>query len=195
MRPALPALAAIAIMVTPAHAASPEKRAEAKSVSQARSLADAPNPRSLELARELFELLNPDYVNDVRETALAQVDQIEDAREKAAARGDMERYLTSATPLIIKHYPSIKKAYVTAYAREFQADELQQLIAFAATPTGRRFLDRYQEFNSDPGVGEAIGSMTQDLQPMYDDFYKAKCQRATARRVAAGDVNAKCPMA
>jgi hypothetical protein len=190
MKLALTVVAALALAAAPAQGATSEA-----AVAKAPLTSSVADPQALAFAREFVELLFEGYLRAMRDDAFAEVDREEDVNKRTMLRGDMERYLVQATPVVERHLPRIRDAYVRAYALEFRADELRQIIAFARTPAGRHFVDSVDFFDDDVGVGEAMEAMMQDLAPMYEDFYKAQCQRAAKARLAADEIGAKCSRA
>ena len=153
----------------------------------------------LELARRFMAVTDTtDTMESVREAmlqtaAIAADDLDEDG--KADVRHRVERYLAVAGPKILAAMPAINEANAQAYAREFSAEELRQLIAFAQTPAGKHYIDRYDFLLMAPEVIDAQQSLSEELQPVLENFQKEMCAEKAAQRVAMGDTKAKCPLA
>src|SRR5688500_10825472 len=101
----------------------------------------APSAQKLALARQFIALLNPAgaMMDTIRESALmtfAAADP-EDEAARSSAERRVDAILARAEPTIEKHMPEVLEAYAQAYAREFSAEELTQLIAFAQSPAGK----------------------------------------------------------
>ena len=69
-------------------------------------------------------------------------------------------------PLFAEHMPRILEATALAYTREFTLAELQDISAFAHTPSGQRYFLNLQKFQSDPAVAAANQAMFADLAPV-----------------------------
>ncbi len=166
----------------------------------AQSAAAMPSADRLDLARRFIAMTNsPETVMDIVrqssvQAASAQMEGIEDEEAMAAARQGLDAMLTELEPRIRQHMPSVLEAYAQAYAREFSADELGQLIAFAATPAGKHYLARYALVDNDPLVLEAHQAMWEELAPTMERVRKQLCSERAAQRLAAGDTDAKCSL-
>jgi hypothetical protein len=93
----------------------------------------------------------------------------------------------------------LTEASAQAYAREFSAAELKDMIAFAETPTGKHYLARGAAVETDPGILKAQMEIMEGLGPIMEqvgtDMAKEACAKKAAARVAAGDKKATCPLA
>jgi hypothetical protein len=69
-------------------------------------------------------------------------------RHLARARVEIDRVLTQASPALFA-------AMARAYARRFSYDELLQIRAFVATPTGAKFIRSGNDLMADPDVARA----------------------------------------
>ena len=58
-------------------------------------------------------------------------------------------------PAIAKHLPNMIKSTAIAYTREFTLEELQDLRAFATTPSGERYFSTVQKLLADPAVAQS----------------------------------------
>jgi len=79
--------------------------------------------------------------------------------EEPGIRAIMDEFLGTLPeimrPLITKHLPSMIKSTAIAYTREFTLEELQDIRAFASTPSGGRYFSSVQSLLSDPAVARA----------------------------------------
>ena len=160
---------------------------------------EAVSPERLELARRFMAVTDTtDIMDSYREmlfqTVAAAGDDLDDAG-KADAQQRIDRYLTLAAPTIRAGEPALIEAYAKAYAREFSADELRQLVVFAQTPAGRHYIDRYNFLLMAPEIVDAQRKLADELAPVMEKLGKEMCAEKAAQRVAMGDTNAKCPLA
>lgn len=118
-----------------------------------------------------------------------------DDRDPAEVDQYMQRFFLLLEPKIRERLPNLMEAYAQAYAREFSADDLTQLIAFAQSPAGKHYLSSRGVMESDPGVQQQEQGIAAEIQPIVNQLAKEKCQALTAQRIAAGDKKARCPLA
>lgn len=114
---------------------------------------------------------------------------------KSAAMQRVDHMLSLIEPTVIEQMPNLREAYAQAYAREFSAAELQQLLVFAATPAGRHYLSRSRLMEADPQVINSQATIMGATMQVIQRDKKEACARHTAARIAAGDTKAKCPLA
>jgi hypothetical protein len=117
-----------------------------------------------------------------------------DDSEKAEVDATMTRFLTLFEPKLRKRMPNLVEASAQVYAREFSADELRQMIAFAQSPAGRHYLTRSLELSTDPAVLIQQQGLMIDAAPIMQQIRKEQCAAHTAQRIAMGDKKAKCPL-
>ena len=98
-------------------------------------------------------------------------------------------------PQARKSFPRLADAFAKAYAREFSAAELEQLIAFAQSPTGGHFLAEGMNVAQDPAVLSAYQLMMSEMEPTLLEIRREHCAKRAQQRIAAGDTKAKCPLA
>jgi hypothetical protein len=91
--------------------------------------------------------------------------------------------------------PQVLDAYARAYAREFSADELKTMVAFAGSSAGKHFLSRPSVLDNDWEVVGARQRVSNSIVPVLQEMEKDVCARRAAMRVAAGDAKATCPFA
>lgn len=179
-----------ALMATPDAAETP---------SQA-EIPDAASAERFLLARKFVALAQPasERMDSLRGyAAMAAYQGLEDPEdEKAlhAAEQKQEQILARLDPIIQKRMPQLLDAYAHAYAREFSAEELEQLIAFAQSPAGKHYVTRAFTAESDEAVLGIHQTIAEELGPVMRDIAKEVCSERAAQRLAAGDANAKCPL-
>ena len=87
--------------------------------------------------------------------------------EEPGIRAIMDEFLDSLPevmrPMIAKHLPSMVKSTAVAYTREFTLEELQDIRAFAMTPSGRRYFTNSQKLLADPAVAKANEAFFADV--------------------------------
>lgn len=152
----------------------------------------------LELARRFMAVTDTtDILDSYREMMIQSAasfgEDLDDAG-KGKVQHRIDRYLALAGPKIRAAEPALVDAYVRTYAREFSADELRQMIAFAQTPAGRHYLDRYDILNMSDEIVDAQRKLAEDLEPVMEQMGKEMCAEKAAQRVAMGDKKAKCPL-
>jgi hypothetical protein len=151
------------------------------------------------LARRYISLaVSPDqFIESVRsgatQTMLASLDD-QDGAARADGAKDIEHLLSLMEPKIRERIPNLLEAYSVVYAREFSADELRQMIAFAQSPVGRHYLSRQLELDTDPIIQRQEEGFAADLLPILHQIQKEKCAKRAAQRIAMGDKNAKCAL-
>lgn len=87
--------------------------------------------------------------------------------EEPGIRSIMDDFLATLPevmrPMITKHLPSMVKSTAIAYTREFTLDELQDIRAFALTPSGQRYFSNAQQLLADPAVAAANEAFFADV--------------------------------
>lgn len=116
------------------------------------------------------------------------------AEDEAGAEAQVHRLMARLEPKVREAMPSMLEAYSKVYARGFSQDDLRQMIAFAETPAGKAYFARHEALASDPIIVEAQWLLMDEMAPAIEDFQKELCAERAALQVAAGDVNAKCPL-
>ena len=170
---------------------------------QPASPAETPDAASAErflLARQFVALAQPasermDSLRGYAAMAAYQgLDDPEDEKALQAAEQKQEQILARLDPIIQKRMPQLLDAYAQAYAREFSAEELEQLIAFAQSPAGKHYVTRAFAAESDDAVMGIHQTIADELGPVMRDIAKEVCSERAAQRLAAGDLKAKCPL-
>lgn len=157
-----------------------------------------PSAEQVELARRFIALESPaemimeGFKSGFWGSASEILLEIEDAGDRSAAEDRIDQLLVGLEPKLKELMPAFLEAHAQVYAREFSADELQQMVAFAGTPAGKHYLASVDNLAMDPALEEAQQELMSGLAPALKDFKKAMCAETAAKRVAAGDTSAKC---
>lgn len=158
---------------------------------------DAVDPDAMNLARELVTLIYPlsDSVDYLRTSWSQSLDSIENVSMRSRVKQEYERSLNRIEQVMSAHFPVMQEAYATAYAREFTASELRELITFSKTPAGRHFVSDLEFADYDEAVLDANYAMSEEMEPIMYELQKVLCAEKTKARIAQGETDAKCPMA
>lgn len=173
-------------------AAAPNAEA---SQAQAGTILSESSAERLALARRFIEATAPAdaWIQLMRagiwQTASAD---IEEEGDRAIAEEGLDRLFDRIAPLVRQKMPTVIEKYAQVYAREFSADDLRQMVAFAESPAGKRYLLRYAALESDPVLLQAQSDLWESITPAMEDFQKEECGKRTAEHIAAGDSKAKC---
>ena len=198
---------AAALLMTSAALAAPDGGATTAAPAAVSGQQAAPQPSAygrppeerIALARQLIALVTPEDggLQQMRELSI-QVASIPDKEESQSdreyAKEFTDRVLVEAAPVIRDHLLSIREVSALVYASEFSTPELQQLIAFAQTPAGKHYFAREHFIDLDPAIVEQDMMLQDAIKPVMFNVRKEMCQEATAKRIAAGDKKAKCPL-
>ena len=155
------------------------------------------SPDSMKLAREFVAMTSGpgDIMDELGFNAWpAAAAAIEDKAERAAAEKYMRRLSDRIEPKVRLLMPALQEAYAAAYAREFSADELQQLILFARSPAGKHYMSLTSAVEGDEALVEAQERMWEEITPVLEETRKEFCAEKAALRIAAGDTKAECPL-
>ena len=169
---------------------------------QAAAPAEAATPSSarLGLARRFIavsaptELMMEGVRTGFMHGASGQLADIEDDGERAEAEVRLEQLFVRLQPKFEGLIPGVLEAYAQVYAREFSEAELEAMIAFAETPAGKHYLARYAFLEMEPELIEAQQSLMSEIWPEVEEFGKQMCAEKAAKRLAAGDKKATCPL-
>lgn len=184
-------LIVVATVTMPAFAAEP--------VSPLSSAAAIDSER-IALARQFVAISYSEdsFVELIRESSLSAAEAFTDAAggvDTAKVSERVEKYVEIAEPVIRKHAPLILEANAQAVARAYSTSELRDLLAFASTATGKKYLTTVDGTESDPAVIAAYMTMHVEMQPLIHEIDKAECAAAAKQRLAMGDTKARCPLA
>lgn len=111
------------------------------------------------------------------------------------AKVGVDRALAKLEPAMRAQLPKMFEAYAEAYGREFTDSELKDMIAFAGTHGGKHYLAHREFVLGDPSVVRAQEEMNEAMKPVLFELQKEACAENAAKRIAAGDKKARCPLA
>ncbi len=167
---------------------------------QAAAQAAPPSVERQTLARRYVSLsLTPERLMESFRDQSAAMMEVElegdaDKGRHAEAEKSLQRLFDLLEPKIRERLPNLLEAYSMAFAREFSADELRQMIDFAQSPAGQHYLSRRPALETDRAVEIQLEGFQLDAAQVLQQIEKEQCQERTAQRIAAGDKNAKCPL-
>jgi len=189
----------IALVSSAAWAAAPQPAAHAPAP---QAEASAPVGERLDLARKFVALtMNEDiFLEGMRAVALQAVSQRVLSSEDGAdtppdvIEEGVDMAFAKFKPVLHARMPKLLEAYAQAYAREFSADELRAMTAFASSPAGKHYLTNPDFGFDDEGVVKAQMELQEAMRPIGEEIQKEACAKKAAARVAAGDKKATCPL-
>lgn len=93
--------------------------------------------------------------------------------EEPGIRAIMDEFIAELPslmkPHIVKYLPQMIDATAIAYTREFTLEELQDISAFATTPSGKRYFAKLPTVMNDPIVATANQRFFQDVANIQTD--------------------------
>lgn len=95
------------------------------------------------------------------------------------------------SPSVQAHLPRLFEAMARAYAREFSAAELQEVLAFARTPAGRHYLQSSPTVTADRDVAAANTAYFNEIQQLNQAITADFRRNVTAYLQAHPDVAAR----
>jgi len=189
----------VALVSSAAWAAAPQPAAPAPAeTTQAEDA--APSGERLTLARRFIGMTisADEFMDTVRTSALqtvsAKMVAADYKGDPSKIEAEVDRFVAKMEPAIRAQIPNVTEAYAQAYAREFSASELNQLIAFGQSPAGKHYIARADFMDADPAVLEAQQGIAEAMIPMLQEMQKEACAKRAAARIAAGDKKATCPL-
>ena len=176
MRRAAIVLLALAALAGPGPLASPLTAQTSSAV----------DPARLELGRQVIAIMYPPDKRQAMAGSLVEnvLAQFRASMNDPSAFSDpgMRKILDDAfaaipqrlSPAVQAHLPRLFEAMARAYAREFSSPELQEIVAFARTPSGRHYLQSSTHLMTDQDVAAAntayFGQVQQVSQQITADF-------------------------
>ena len=154
--------------------------------------AQAVDPARLALGRQVIAILYPPERRDamMNDMVSALMNQIRAGTHLPAMFNDpgLKQIMDNAfasmpsrlMPVISRNLPRMHEAIATAYAREFTAAELTQIVAFGRTPAGQRYFQRSGALLSDRDVAAANTAYLGEAQQMNQQFTAQIRQEVTA---------------
>lgn len=154
----------------------------------------------MSLARQFLSITysGDSFYNTLKETSLAAAEAFSEAdgdADVAKINDRIERYLKAAEPIIRKHASLILEIEAASMARTYSPSELRELVAFASSTTGKKYLTTTDGTQADPAVMGAYMKMHEEMQPLLLELQKTECAAKAQQRLAMGDKNAHCPLA
>lgn len=132
-----------------------------------------PNPHSLELARKLFSEMEMDQLMSsmIRQMTPSMIDQVR--RSSPNITDDQVRAITEAvTESLADLTPKIVDKFAPLYAQTFTEKELQDLVDFYDSPSGKAMIAKL------PGMMAKVGPLMNDLMPeMTADMTRHLCSK------------------
>ena len=134
-----------------------------------------PPPEEMEMEMAIMEAMFPSDTREdqMLELAGAMGNQVAQgmmegpAFEEPGIRVIVDEFLAdlpeTLRPAISKHLPAMIESTAIAYTREFSLEELEDLRAFAETPSGQRYFANVQSLLTDPAVAQANQAFFQDV--------------------------------
>lgn len=124
------------------------------------------DPAELTEAREIIDIMFPpekrdemmhDLMTEMTNqfAASVQLDAITDAGVRSILQTYLDNIPEMLRPTVQDHLPNLLSATAVAYVHRFSLAELQDIHAFARTPSGRRYLSSSTSLVADPAVAAA----------------------------------------
>ena len=150
------------------------------------------NAEAFKLANQIVETMIPadqgeTIMRQMMTAVMAQMDgswsaDISDPGMQAILDRRKKQLPDLFMPLIKKHLPSLKAAIACAYTHEFSVEELREVGAFAASPSGKHYLSRSAAILSDPAVAESNRAYFAEAKVLLDEFAEDIAADVTAYR-------------
>lgn len=144
--------------------------------------AQAADPARLALGRQVIAIMYPPerrdaMMNEMVTALMAQIrggTQLPPMFSDPGLKGIMDRAFASMparlAPVISRHLPRMHEAIAAAYAREFSAAELSEIVAFGRTAAGRRYFQRSGALLGDRDVAAANTAYLGEAQQLNQQF-------------------------
>jgi len=145
-----------------------------------------PDPGRLSLAREIVAIaLPPERASAIMNRLLdsmmrpmqAQIQtqlHTSDPGLRALVSDFIKSVTDSGRTTLVQTLPDLTESMAHAYARQFSREDLAQILAFAHTPAGSRYLSRASELMQDPDVQAYYGRLFPAIQasqaPLLAEF-------------------------
>ena len=171
--------AAIALAMIPLASSNAEPPTHASQTSQQEL-----EPVAIDLANQLLDIIAPPAT---RQTKLAErfkfvAEQVrapyatksgsEDAKFRALVDNNMDEMWQGMVAVIGRNLPAYYGAMARAYARRFTIPELREILAFAKTPAGVKFLQISSLIAQDTEVVAAQQQMLMDVRSGLPEMKK-----------------------
>lgn len=194
-------LATAAVALSPAGSQVASSAPAPAPAATAPAATTAPDAGRLAMARQYVALVRPNGGNSVEDMAAGVLDSSmrllgdnPSDQERADLKRQVDLVVARFEPVVRKRGPLIDEAYAVAYADTFSVAELRELMVFASSPVGRKYLLNVAAVEYDDAVMAAEEAMREELAPVFEDLRKMACAKAAAERLAMGDAKATCPL-
>ncbi len=153
--------------------------------------AQAVDPARLAMGRQIIAIIYPPerrdaMTNEMVAALMAQIrggTQLPPMFSDPGLKGIMDRAFASIParlmPVISRNLPRMHEAIASAYAREFSAAELSEIVAFARTPAGRHYFQQSGGLLSDRDVAAANTVYLGEAQQVNQQFSASVRQEVT----------------
>lgn len=186
----------LSYLLTLALAAAQPALAAAPAAGDPRPVDAAVDAQALGLARQFVAIAEQGRVEamlaGLRIGVASGLDAMEAGPQRASFERELDKAIAAAEPELKRQAPMMMEVYAQAYARAYSAAELRELIAFASSPAGRRYLTDNSAVEMDEAVSEAEMEMQNQLMPLFGKIAKMMCEHKAAAQFAGGDKTAKC---
>lgn len=150
-----------------------------------------PSPERLALARQLIDLMMPQsemaaqadsYARPMMDNLISAIEQNEELkaafRDMPGLRPIFDRFVdrvrADALSQLTQSLPGLREATIGAYARQFDEQQLRDIGAFFATPSGRVYSQQSVNIMNDPEVAawqrQSFANSQERLQPLLEQF-------------------------
>lgn len=193
-------LATAAVALSPAGSQVASSAPAPAPAATAPAATTAPDAGRLAVARQYVALVRPggnsveDMAAGVLDSSMRLLGDNPSDQERADLKRQVDLVVARFEPIVRKRGPLIDEAYAVAYADTFSVAELRELMVFAASPVGRKYLSTIAAVEYADAVMAAEEAMREELAPVFEDLRKMACAKAAAERVAMGDAKASCPL-
>ncbi len=137
----------------------------------------------------MFQMKASDMAKAVDPSGKATAASGDKTMGQLAAEGDpnfrerfkitMDTMMTEMIPIFEKFEPGIRDSLAQIYARDFSAQQLADLDAFFATPTGKVYGEKWMMSFVDPEMMKHMSSFAPEFMQAMPDIMK-KVEKATA---------------
>ncbi|MEQ1510667.1 MAG: DUF2059 domain-containing protein [Sphingopyxis sp.] len=190
---------AVAVPAAAHEAAAEASRVAAAPSAEPDSAEDALDPARLEAAEQLIAVMIPleryseladAYTRPTINAVAAMINNNEtlkhSLRSNPRAQAVFDRFLSRVVEQSIAHMvermPGLAAASVQAYARQFDVPQLEDLLTFMRTPSGRTYSERAPQLMADPAIAawtrNGMAAQQERLSPLLADFTREMTELA-----------------
>jgi len=153
-------------LVSPVHAQEAQYVAPADELAEAMAIMEAMFPAD---TREQMMLDLVASMGDQMAAAMMQGPIFEEPGIRAIMEEFLAELPETMRPAIVGYLPQMINSTAIAYTREFTLEELRDISAFAATPSGKRYLAKVQSLLNDPAVAETNQAFFEEVSLVQQD--------------------------